>query len=202
MVRSLRSSPTELDKFDVLRDDQDWTFDYIAHAYHTNTPGGVVNANAATFPASVGNGMTMAWISLGPCAMLPPHYHARASNYVVSVQGTTETHMTLENGARIVKTMLDPGVMTVFPQGSLHTMANTGCGNATLISALNSEDAGTHNVANGLFDLPASVVAASFGDSSLSAKFAQLRKGIPAVGTGASAGSAEYLKPCAAKQSK
>ncbi|TDZ53186.1 Spherulin-1A [Colletotrichum trifolii] len=169
MVRSLRSSPTELDKFDVLRDDQDWTFDYFAHAYHTNTPGGVVNANAATFPASVGNGMTMAWINLGPCAMLPPHYHARASNYVVSVQGTTETHMTLENGARTVKTMLDPGVMTVFPQGSLHTMANTG----ELATA-------PVRIANGLSDLPASVVAASFGDSSLSAKFAQLRKDIPA----------------------
>ncbi|KAF6834603.1 spherulin-1A [Colletotrichum plurivorum] len=201
LVRSLKTSPTELEKLNILSQDKDWIFDYFAHQYHTNTPGGVVNANAATFPATVGNGITMAWISLGPCAMLPPHYHARASNYVVSVQGTTETYMTLENGARVVKATLKPGMMTLFPQGSLHTMSNTGCGNATLISALSSEDAGTHNVANGLFDLPPSVVAAAFGGNPLSAKFAQLRRDIPAVGTGASIGSAECLKRCEAEDS-
>ncbi|KAJ0375864.1 hypothetical protein COL26b_005839 [Colletotrichum chrysophilum] len=202
VVKSLKSSPTELDKLKILPDDKDWTFNYFSHAFHTNSPGGVVNANAATFPATVGNGMTMAWISLGPCAMLPPHYHARASNYVVSVEGTTETYMTLENGARVVKTLLEPGMMTLFPQGSLHSMSNTGCGNATLISALSSEDAGTHNVANGLFDLPQSVVAAAFGGNPLSAKFVQLRRDIPAVGTGASIGSAECLKRCEAQGSK
>lgn len=126
LVRSLRTSPTELDKLNILPDDEDWTFNYFTHEFHTNNPGGVVNANAATFPATVVNGMTMAWISLGPCSMLPPHCHARAFNYVVSVQGTTETYMTLENGARVVKTTLAPGMMTIFPQGSLHTMQNTG----------------------------------------------------------------------------
>ncbi|KAK1976595.1 spherulin-1A [Colletotrichum cereale] len=198
LVRSLRTSPTELDKLKTLPNDEGWTFNYFAHQYHTHNPGGVVNANATTFPATVGNGMTMAWISLGPCAMLPPHYHARASNYVVSVVGITETSMTLENGARVVKTKLGPGMMTVFPQGSLHTMQNTGCRNATLISALSSEDAGTQNVANGLFDLPPSVVAAAFGGNPLSAKFAQLRRDIPAVGTGASIGTAECLQQCEA----
>ncbi|TQN71625.1 Spherulin-1B [Colletotrichum shisoi] len=202
LVRSLRTSPTGLDKLKSLADDKDWTFNYFAHPFHTHTPGGVVNANAATFPATVGNGMTMAWISLGPCAMLPPHYHARASNYVVSVVGTTETFMTLENGARMVKTKLEPGMMTIFPQGSLHTMQNTGCENATLISALSSEDAGTHNVANGLFDLPPAVVAAAFGGNPLSAKFAQLRRDIPAVGTGASIGTAECLQRCEASGTK
>ncbi|KAK2054197.1 spherulin-1A [Colletotrichum caudatum] len=196
LVRTLRTSPTELDKLETLPDDEDWTFNYFAHPYYTHTPGGVVNANAATFPAAVGNGMTMAWISLGPCAMLPPHYHARASNYVVSVVGSTETHMMLENGARVVRTKLDPGMMTVFPQGSLHTMQNIGCGNATLISALSSEDAGTQNVANGLFDLPLSVVAAAFGGDPLSAQFAQFHRDIPAVGTGASIGTAECLQSC------
>ncbi|KAL0933599.1 uncharacterized protein CTRU02_210398 [Colletotrichum truncatum] len=196
LVRSLKTSPTELDKLNILPEDKDWIFDYFTHEYHTNNPGGVVNANAATFPATIGNGMTMAWISLGPCAMLPPHYHARASNYVVSIEGTTETYMTLENGARVVKTTLPQGMMTLFPQGSLHTMANTGCGNATLISALSSEDAGTHNVANGLFNLPSSVVAAAFGGSPLSAKFARLKRDIPGVGTGASVGSAECIKRC------
>ncbi|OHE99626.1 spherulin-1A [Colletotrichum orchidophilum] len=202
LVRSLRTGPTQLDKLDILLENKAWTFNYVAHEFHTNNPGGVVNANAATFPATVGKGMIMAWIGLGPCAMLPPHYHARASNYALSVEGTTETCMTLENGARVVKTTLAPGMMTIFPRGSLHTMQNTGCDNATLISALSSEDAGTHNVANGLFDLPRDVVVAAFGGNPLSAKFAQLRCDIPAVETGAAVDTAECLKRCGATGSK
>ncbi|KAK2017495.1 spherulin-1A [Colletotrichum eremochloae] len=187
LVRLLRTSPTELDKTRTLSDDQDWTFNYFVHRHHTHSPG-----------ATVGNGMIMAWICLGPCAMLPPHYHARASNYVVSVMESTETFMTLENGARVVRTKLVPGMMTVFPQGGLHTTQNTGCVNATLISALSSEDAGTQNVANGLFDLPLSVVAAAFGGSPLSAQFAQLRRDIPVVGTGASMGTTKCIQRCEA----
>ncbi|KAH6692191.1 spherulin-1A [Plectosphaerella plurivora] len=195
LVRALKTSATGLDRARLLPSDDDWRFDYRAHEYHTYAPGGVVNANAATFPATVGNGMTMAWVSLGPCAMLPPHYHPRAANYIVAVEGATETFMLLENGARLVKTKLEPGQMTLFPTGSLHAMQNTGCGNATLISALSSEDAGTHNVANGLFDLPPEMLAAAFGDR-LSEELPKLAKGIPGVGTGASDGSAACLKRC------
>ncbi|KAM0327418.1 hypothetical protein ACHAQA_005704 [Verticillium albo-atrum] len=213
LVSRLKSSPTELDKIKLLPQDSDWTFDYFASSMHSYSPGGVVNANAATFPATVGNGMTMSWLTLGPCAMLPPHYHPRASNYVVAVEGTTETFMTLENGARLVRTTLTPGKMTIFPTGSLHAMQNTGktsrtpatptltrpgCENATLISALSSEDAGTHNVANGLFGLPPDVLAAAFGDSPLAAEFAALARDIPGVGTGASEGPSECMRRCEA----
>ncbi|KAF3356847.1 Tubulin gamma chain [Verticillium dahliae VDG1] len=199
LVGRLKLSPTELDKIKLLSQDSDWTFDYFASDFHNYSPGGVVNANAATFPATIGNGMTMSWLTLGPCAMLPPHYHPRASNYVVAVEGTTETFMTLENGARLVRTILTPGKMTIFPTGSLHTMQNTGrfrCENATLVSALSSEDAGTHNVANGLFGLPSEILAAAFGDSPLATQFAALAQNIPAVGTGASEGSSECMRRC------
>ncbi|PNH37364.1 hypothetical protein VD0004_g9420 [Verticillium dahliae] len=168
LVGRLKLSPTELDKIKLLSQDSDWTFDYFASDFHNYSPGGVVNANAATFPATIGNGMTMSWLTLGPCAMLPPHYHPRASNYVVAVEGTTETFMTLENG----------------------------CENATLVSALSSEDAGTHNVANGLFGLPSEILAAAFGDSPLATQFAALAQNIPAVGTGASEGSSECMRRC------
>jgi len=68
----------------------------------------------------------MAMISLGPCSMLPPHYHPRAANYVVAVAGTTVTYFIEENGARVVTNTLTPGKMTIFPQASIHTMVNTG----------------------------------------------------------------------------
>ena len=65
-------------------------------------------------------------LNLGPCSMLPPHYHPRASNYVVAIAGTTQTYMIEENGARVVTETLTPGKMTIFPQASLHSMYNMG----------------------------------------------------------------------------
>lgn len=61
-------------------------------------------------------------LNLGPCSMLPPHLHPRATNYVVAVAGTTRTFMINENGARTVEATLTPGKMTIFPTGSVHTM--------------------------------------------------------------------------------
>lgn len=58
--------------------------------------------------------------------MLPPHYHPRATNYVVAVKGNTTTYMFEENGARLVVETLTPGKATIFPQASMHMMANNG----------------------------------------------------------------------------
>ena len=122
----LKSAATQLDRQKLLPSDSMWIFDFSAQPGYTYNPGSVVNANAATFPAMTDTGMTLAMLNLGPCAMLPPHYHPRATNMVVAVQGTTNTYMIQENGARVVSETLSPGKMTIFPAGSLHTMQNTG----------------------------------------------------------------------------
>lgn len=70
--------------------------------------------------------MTLAMLNLGPCAMLTPHFHPRATNMVVAIEGTTNTYMVQENGARVVTERLTPGKMTIFPTGSVHSMQNTG----------------------------------------------------------------------------
>lgn len=66
--------------------------------------------------------------------MLPPHLHPRATNYVVAVHGNTTTYMYEENGARLVTQVLAPGHGTIFPQGSMHMMMNTGECNMNLPS--------------------------------------------------------------------
>lgn len=123
---SLFTAATQLDRLKQLPSDSDWVFDFNVQPSYTYSPGSTVNANAATFPAMVGNGMTLAMLNLGPCAMLPPHYHPRATNVVVAVAGSTNTYMIEENGARMVSETLTPGKMTIFPRGSLHSMQNTG----------------------------------------------------------------------------
>jgi hypothetical protein len=65
-------------------------------------------------------------LNLGPCSILPPHLHARGTNYVVAVHGNTTTYMYEENGARLVTQALTPGQATIFPQASMHMMVNTG----------------------------------------------------------------------------
>ncbi len=65
-------------------------------------------------------------LNLGPCSMLPPHYHPRASNYVVAIHGNTTTYMYEENGARLVTETLTPGMATIFPQASMHVSSAVG----------------------------------------------------------------------------
>jgi mannose-6-phosphate isomerase-like protein (cupin superfamily) len=126
IVAKLKIAATALDRSALLLENSDWIFDFRAQPSYTYSPGSVVNANAATFPAVIGNGMTISMLNLGPCAMLSPHYHPRASNFVTSLEGNTTTWMILENGARVVQTTLTPGKMTIFPPASLHTMQNNG----------------------------------------------------------------------------
>lgn len=120
----IKVAATELTKLDLVKDD--YVFDFTTNPNYSYRPGGVVNANAANFPAATGHGLTVAWLALGPCAMLPPHLHPRATNFVVAVEGTTQTWMIQENGAKVVTTTLTPGKLTIFPHGSIHTMQNLG----------------------------------------------------------------------------
>jgi len=90
---SLKTAATQLDRLALLPSNSDWLFDFTAQPSYTNSPGIVVNADAATFPVTVGNGTIMSLLSLGSCAMLPPHYHPRVTNFVVAVERTTNTYI-------------------------------------------------------------------------------------------------------------
>lgn len=120
----IKTSATELSKLALIRDQL--VYDFKVQPFFTYSPGGVVNANAATFPAATGYGLTVAWLALGPCAMLPPYFHPRTTNFVVGVEGETQTFMIQENGAEMVTATVGPGQLTSFPRGSVHSMQNTG----------------------------------------------------------------------------
>ncbi|KAF2878093.1 RmlC-like cupin domain-containing protein [Massariosphaeria phaeospora] len=190
----LKLAATNLDRHHILAKDSDWTFDFQSRPNYHAAPGSVINANAATFPALTGVGLTLATLNLGPCAMLPPHLHPRATNVVVAVKGNTTSWMVGENGVRTVSVQLTEGVMTIFPAGTLHFMQNNDCQPAQLISALNSEDAGTLNILNALWTFSPETVKAAFGNAELDTE--TLGQRIPQPGTGANLGSFECLKRC------
>ena len=196
LTSKLRMANTNLDRMKLLPDNKDWFFDFTKQEKYTFTPGGVTNANAATFPATAGLGMTLAMLNLGPCSMLPPHIHPRATNFVVAVSGQTRTFMVAENGAQTIEETLNPGQMTIFPQASVHTMMNVGCENAQLVSALSSDDAGTTNLANTFFSLPTNFTGTILGPS---VNIASTQSHIPAVGTGSNYGPEQCIAACRAK---
>ncbi|KAI0164093.1 spherulin-1A [Xylariaceae sp. FL1272] len=189
----LTNGATQHDQNMVLARDSDWVFDFFNQdAYHTYHDGATINANASTFPATVGNGLSMSWVVLGPCAMQPPHYHPRAANYITVVNGSIQTWMVTENNEPLVTNVLQQGQMTIFPTGSLHTMQNMGCKNATIITALSSEDPGTQTLASALFRLPWDIVNAAFGYQNIS----QMNGTIPALAGGVISGELQCRKLC------
>jgi Cupin len=121
----IKMAITHLDMFNALADSE-FVYDFNIVTSTPFQPGSVLNANAATWPIMGSGQMTVAQLNLGPCAMLAPHLHPRATNVVISVVGQTRTYMRSENGAIDRQTVLTPGKMTIFPRASMHSMINEG----------------------------------------------------------------------------
>jgi hypothetical protein len=122
----LKMAATNYDRHAILAKDSDWYYDFFNHKDYENPIGASIAADAATFPAVTGMGISYALLKLGPCSMLPPHFHQRAHNAVIGIKGNVTSWMINENGVRTVKVDIVPYRMTLFPQGSLHTMQNNG----------------------------------------------------------------------------
>ena len=59
LIARLTTAATQLDRQALLGSDKDWLFDFSEQQpFYNFSPGGVINMNAATFPAARGNGMT------------------------------------------------------------------------------------------------------------------------------------------------
>jgi hypothetical protein len=59
LISKLITANSQLDRLALLPDDaKDWHFDFTSQKNYNFAPGGVVNMNAATFPAAEGNRMT------------------------------------------------------------------------------------------------------------------------------------------------
>lgn len=74
LIAKLITANSQLDRLALLPDDaKDWHFDFTSKSNYNFAPGGVVNMNAATFPAAKGNRMTRE-----SCLLISGH--ARCSN--------------------------------------------------------------------------------------------------------------------------
>lgn len=179
LVAKLITAPTQVQRLALLND-TDFVFNFNAGVGVTKGAGGTVTtANAADFPAVIGNGMAMAVAVMEPCAMNTPHTHPRATEFLYVVNGTgLAVGFIEENGARFVSNTVLPGEGTIFPKGSIHFQQNLGCEPLTFVAALNNVDPGVLSGAQRLFGLPPDVVGASLGDVGVQ-EVASLALGIP-----------------------
>jgi len=139
LVSKLITAPTQVQRLALLND-SDFVFDFTKGVGLAKGAGGeVTTANAADFPAVIGNGMAMAVATMEPCGMNTPHTHPRATEFLYVVNGTgLEIGFIEENGARFVSNTVYPGQGSIFPKGSIHFQQNLGCDRLTFVAALNN----------------------------------------------------------------
>ena len=65
------------------------------------------------------------------------------------MNGAMEAGFIEESGARFVLNTVTQGQGTIFPKGSIHYQINTGCEPLLFVAALNDEDPGTSQMAQG-----------------------------------------------------
>lgn len=180
VVSELLTASTALDRLDVLSSDTDFLFDFFnppPAAISASTQNGhTVAANRDTFPAVVGNGVSMTVGFLGPCGLNTPHTHPRATEFNIAINGTLEAGMLEENGARFIMNTLNPGQATLFPRGAIHFEQNLGCETVMFVAAFSDEDPGVSQLTN-LFNLPIDIVEAVLGMAE--AEVQQLIAGLP-----------------------
>lgn len=124
---------------------EDFMFDFLGAPSFGGggKDGGVVLADDSIWAGLVGNDISMLMGFLGPCGMVAPHSHPRATEIYVNVAGPPlMAGIIPENGAPIIAGMAPTGTATVLPRGSMHFIANTGCDPTTIVAGFNSENPG------------------------------------------------------------
>jgi len=126
--------------------------------------GGVVLADDTIYPAVIGNNIAMLMGFLGPCGMVAPHSHPRATEILVNVAGPPlMAGLITEGGAPTIIGYAGPGNVTVLPQGSTHFVASTGCEPTVIVAAFNSESPGALFVSQSYAAFSESTYEAAFG---------------------------------------
>jgi hypothetical protein len=143
-LERLHAAIDPLTRYSILNP-ADFQFDFLAApSFGGGGPdGGVVLADDSIWAGLVGNNIAMLMGFLGPCGMVAPHSHPRATEIYLNVAGPPlQAGIIPENGAPIISGMTPAGTATVLPRGSMHFISNTGCDPSTIVAGFNSENPG------------------------------------------------------------
>ncbi|GAU20594.1 hypothetical protein TSUD_297670 [Trifolium subterraneum] len=98
-------------------------------------------------------GISLARIDFAPKGLNPPHFHPRASEILVVLEGTLYVGFVAsnQNNNRLFTAVLNKGDVFVFPIGQIHFQLNVGYDDAVAIAGLRSQNPGVTTIANAVF---------------------------------------------------
>ncbi|GAU20592.1 hypothetical protein TSUD_297650 [Trifolium subterraneum] len=100
-------------------------------------------------------GVALARADFVPGGLSPPHFHPRASEILVVLEGTLYVGFVGSNGNNcdnpLFAKVLHKGDVFVFPMGLIHFQLNVGYGDAVAISGFGSQNPGLFLIANATF---------------------------------------------------
>ncbi|KAH6818987.1 germin-like protein 10 [Perilla frutescens var. frutescens] len=130
----------------------DFFFAGIANPGATNNSVGslVTGANVQKIPGLNTLGISLARIDYAPGGLNPPHTHPRATEVVFVLEGELDVGFITTANVLFFKS-IKKGDVFAFPKGLVHFQKNNGEVPAAVISAFNSQLAGTQSIATTLF---------------------------------------------------
>ncbi|KAJ4798706.1 RmlC-like cupins superfamily protein [Rhynchospora pubera] len=131
----------------------DFFFSGLDKAGNTNNKlGSSVTAVAVNnLPGLNTLGISLARLDFAPGGLVPPHYHPRATEILVVLEGTLYVGFVTSTNNQLFTKVLNKGDVFVFPQGLIHFQYNQGWTNAVALSGLSSQNPGVVFVANAVF---------------------------------------------------
>ncbi|RVX18743.1 Germin-like protein subfamily 1 member 15 [Vitis vinifera] len=97
-------------------------------------------------------GVSLALIDYEPNGQNPPHFHPRASEILIVLEGTLLVGFITSNPEhRFISKVLNKGDVFVFPFSLIHFQVNIGHTNAVAIATFNSQNPGVVTIASSMF---------------------------------------------------
>ncbi|KAH6827540.1 hypothetical protein C2S53_007885 [Perilla frutescens var. hirtella] len=121
---------------------------------NTSNPYGasVTVVSSTTVPGLNGLGLTFMRADLAVGGFFPPHFHSRATELVVVLEGSMEVgFITSYPQYKYFSKVLNKGDVFVVPVGLVHNVRNLNKGNSVAMVAFNSQNPGITNLPNAIF---------------------------------------------------
>ena len=119
----------------------------------SNYVGSIVNLiNVDQLPGENTLGVSLSRIDYEPNGQNPPHFHPRASEIFIVLEGKLFVGFITSNPEhRFISKVLNKGDVFVFPFSLIHFQVNIGHTNAVAIAVFNSQNPGVITIASSMF---------------------------------------------------
>lgn len=118
----------------------DFTFSNLKPPSHFSGFAGTA-VTPVQFPALHTLGASFARADFEPGAVNPPHYHPRATETALVVEGAVYSGF-VDSGGRVYAKVIEKGDVMVFPRGMVHFQMNVGEERASIFASFNGENPG------------------------------------------------------------